>query len=119
MTVRISSRETQGVPALWRKVDDGAGVELIPGIERLEILYGEDTDGDLLADRYVPASQAGINWTRITSASISVLVRSVEEYGAAQTSRQFAMLGTNVGPFNDRFMRAMFSTTASLRNRIQ
>jgi type IV pilus assembly protein PilW len=106
-------------PALWRKVDDGAGVELIPGIERLEILYGEDTNGDLLADRYVPASQAGINWTRITSASISVLVRSVEEYGAAQTSRQFAMLGTNVGPFNDRFMRAMFSTTASLRNRTQ
>jgi type IV pilus assembly protein PilW len=104
-------------PALWRKVDDGDPVELIPGIERLEILYGEDTDGDGLANRYVAADQVG-NWDRITSASISVLVRSLTEYGPkAEKSRQFAMLGQQVGPFTDRYLHMAFNTTASLRNR--
>lgn len=104
-------------PSLWRIVDDGAPVELIPGIERLEIAYGEDTNGDDLADRYVSADTAGVNWNRITSASISVLVRSAEEYGRAQPSRTFSMLGMAVTPPTDSFLRTVFTTTASLRNR--
>jgi type IV pilus assembly protein PilW len=104
-------------PSLWRIIDDGAPVELIQGIERLEVAYGEDTSGDGLADRYVAANAAGLNWNRITSASISVLVRSVQEYGQAQASRTFNMLGLNVTPPTDRFVRTVFSTTATLRNR--
>jgi type IV pilus assembly protein PilW len=104
-------------PSLWRIIDDGAPVELIQGIERIEILYGEDTSGDGLADRYVPANTAGLNWNRITSASISVLVRSVEEYGQAEASRTFTMLDEPNFSFNDRFVRTVFTTTATLRNR--
>jgi type IV pilus assembly protein PilW len=104
-------------PSLWRIIDDGDPIELIQGIERLEIAYGEDTSGDGLADRYVAANTAGLNWNRITSASISVLVRSVEEYGQEQVSRTYNMLGLNVTPPTDRFVRTVFSTTATLRNR--
>jgi type IV pilus assembly protein PilW len=104
-------------PSLWRIIDDGAPIELIQGIERLEIIYGEDTSGDGLADRYVKANEAGLNWNRITSAGISVLVRSVEEYGQEQVSRTYDMLGETVTPPTDRFVRTMFTTTATLRNR--
>jgi type IV pilus assembly protein PilW len=104
-------------PALWRKTDDDPPVELIPGVERLEILYGVDTDGDRLADKYIPASDGTINWNNVTSASISVLVRSIEEYGRPQKSKSLQMLGATVGPFEDKFLHTAFSTTASLRNR--
>lgn len=107
-----------GVPSLWRMVDDDAPTEpIIPGVERLEILYGEDTDGDQRADRYVAADEVG-DWNAVTAASISVLVRSADEYGSDKESRAFDMLGTEVGPFNDRYQRTVFTTTASLRNRI-
>ena len=104
-------------PSLWRIIDDGDPVELIQGIERLEIAYGEDTTGDGLADRYVAGNTAGVNWNRITSTSVSVLVRSVEEYGSVQPGQSFTMLGNTVNTPADRFVRTVFSTTASLRNR--
>jgi type IV pilus assembly protein PilW len=119
-TVYYVRQDTGKPPALWRVVDNDAPVELVPGIERLELLYGEDTDGDQLADRYVTADTAGVNWDRITSASISVLVRSTEAYGGvAQKSKTFAMAGVSGGvtPGPDRFLHLAFSTTASLRNR--
>lgn len=110
--------DASGIPSLWRMVDDDVPAEpIIPGVERIEILYGVDNDGDLRADEYVSAD-AVADWNAITAASISVLVRSADEYGSDKESREFDMLGTAVGPFNDRYQRTVFTTTASLRNRI-
>lgn len=104
-------------PALWRMVDDDLPAEpIIDGVERLEILYGEDTDGDERADAYIEADDV-TNWNNITSASVSVMVRSADEYGSDKNNRSFDMLGTLVEPDADRYLRTVFTTTASLRNR--
>lgn len=116
-TVYYVRENDAGIPSLWRKVDDADPVELIPGIERLEVLFGEDQNNDWLADRYVPANQADINWERITSASIAVLVRSTEAYGGEQESRTITMLDQEVELPKDSFLRTTFTVTASLRNR--
>lgn len=102
-------------PTLWRKVDDDAAEALIPGIERLEVRYGVDENGDQLADTYFDADGV-TDWRDVASVSIAVLVRSVEGLGTAEESRTFNMLGADVGPFNDRFQRTVFTTTATLRN---
>ena len=41
-----------GEPALWRS-EDGVNVELIEGIEQMQILYGIDTDNDGFANQYL------------------------------------------------------------------
>lgn len=102
-------------PALWRIRDGDAPELLVQGVERIEAVYGEDTSGDFLADTYVTAD-AVTDWTAVTSVSVSVLLRAVEGLGQARQSRDFDMLGTVVGPFNDRFERTLFTTTAALRN---
>jgi type IV pilus assembly protein PilW len=103
-------------PALWRIVGNGAPQELVEGVERLEIQYGEDTNDDLLVDVYRNADEV-VNWNTVIAVSIAVLMRSPED-GIDQAGGQtWDMLGTEVGPFDDRRPRILFTTTATVRNR--
>jgi hypothetical protein len=53
----------------------------------------------------------------VISVSIAVLMRSPEE-GLDQSGAQtWDMLGTEVGPFDDRRPRILFTTMATVRNR--
>jgi len=115
--VRDSDTLRNGVrnPALWRIVGNGAPLELVEGVESLQILYGEDTNGDQLVDNYVTAAAVG-NWNRVIAISLSMLVRSVEPNSPEVDNRTYTLLGTNVGPFNDRYQRTIFTTTVALRN---
>ncbi|MDT8372197.1 MAG: PilW family protein, partial [Gammaproteobacteria bacterium] len=54
-------------------------VELIEGIENMQILYGEDTDADNTANYYVPAGTGGLNMNQVVSIRISLLVRSMDD----------------------------------------
>lgn len=104
-------------PALWRIVGNAEPQELVEGVERMEIQYGVDTDDDLLVDAYRTAANV-TDWAEVLSVSLAVLIRSPEQ--SADTSpnaRTFNMLGTTVGPFNDKRPRILFTTTVALRNR--
>jgi len=103
-------------PALWRLVGNNAPQELVEGVERLEIQYGEDTNGDLLVDVYRDAD-AVVNWNSVISVSLAVLLRSPEEGLDESGAQTWDMLGTVVGPFDDRRPRILFTTTAAVRNR--
>ena len=104
-------------PALWRIVGNGPPRELIEGVERLEIQYGEDNNGDLLVDVYRDAD-AVVNWNAVLSVSIAVLMRSPDEGLDDSGGQTWDMLGTEVGPFADRRPRIMFTTTIAVRNRV-
>ncbi|MEP7312676.1 MAG: PilW family protein [Pseudomonadota bacterium] len=104
-----------GLPALWQRVGSAAPQLLIEGVENIQITYGEDTTGDQLADAYVTADAVG-NWNNVISFSIAILVRSEDENGLDVDGRTYNLLGTNVGPFNDRRQRSVFTTTVTLRN---
>jgi type IV pilus assembly protein PilW len=104
-------------PSLWRIVGNGAPQELVEGVERLEIQYGEDTNNDQLVDTYRTAA-AVANWANVLSVSLAVLLRAPEQDPDSMlVSRTFDMLGTTVGPFEDRRARVLFTTTVALRNR--
>jgi len=105
--------------SLWQRMGKAAPLELVDGVENLQLRYGVDTDNNLQADVYQDAEavNAANNWPRVISIELAVLVRSPEETGATVDSRVYDLLGTNVGPFNDRRQRAVFTTTVVLRNR--
>ena len=104
-------------PALWRIVGNGAPQELVEGVERLEVQYGEDTNADLLVDVYRDADEI-VNWDSVLSVSLAVLMRSPEEGLDEAGGQTWDMLGTEVGPFDDRRPRILFTTTAAVRNRV-
>jgi type IV pilus assembly protein PilW len=106
-------------PALWLRIGNTAPVELIQGIENLQVLYGIDTDNDLLVDQYSAADVVQgppVRWGSVVSVSIAVLVRSDVDAGVETDTRTYNLLGTNLGPFNDRRQRSVFTTTVTLRN---
>jgi type IV pilus assembly protein PilW len=106
-----------GGPALWRVSGNNFPQELVEGVERLEIQYGEDTNGDLQVDVYRNAN-AVANWNNVLSVSLAILMRSPDQGAdAAAATRTYNMLGTVVGPFADRRPRILFTTTAAIRNR--
>ena len=105
--------------SLWQRTGTAAPLELVDGVENLQVRYGVDTDNNLQADAYQTAKTVNDanNWGRVISIELAVLVRSPEETGAIFDNRVYDLLGTNVGPFNDRRQRAVFTTTVVLRNR--
>jgi type IV pilus assembly protein PilW len=102
-------------PALWRIVGNGAPQELIEGVEAMQVQYGRDTNADRIVDEYVDASGT-VNWDQIVSVTFSLLIRSVEPTATEVDPREFQLLGTPYGPFDDRFERTIYTTTVTLRN---
>ncbi|MEQ8857691.1 MAG: PilW family protein [Pseudomonadales bacterium] len=75
--------DNQGNPplALWQKVGRNAPVELVQGVEDLQVLYGIDTtlnDGIPNANEYVIADDLDIDDANVVSLRIMVTVNSVD-----------------------------------------
>jgi len=114
---------TDGEPALWR-LDNSKPtsttnpIELVEGIENMQILYGADTDAtpDGAANYYVAAGTTGLNMNQVVSIRVSVLVRSINDGLAAQPVA-YTYNGATVTP-TDRRIRRVFTSTIALRNRL-
>jgi type IV pilus assembly protein PilW len=122
-TYYIANSATPGHTSLWRRLNDqatGAGnpQELVQGVEHLQILYGENTNGDAAntADTYV-AANAVSNWANVVSLRVSLLVQTTEEVDSKTHTDTYDLLGTTVDPPDDRRLREVMVTTISLRNR--
>ncbi|HPF28454.1 MAG TPA: PilW family protein [Steroidobacteraceae bacterium] len=115
--IRDSDTVRNGVrnPSLWRIVGARPAVELVEGVDAMQLQYGEDTNGDRRVDTYVAADAVG-NWNRVIAISLALLVRSTEPNALEPDTQTYTLLGTPVGPFNDRYQRTMFTTTVTLRN---
>ncbi len=98
---------------------DAGGVStqvLVSGVENMQILLGEDTDGDRFADRYVAPNFAGINVGNIVSMRMSVLVRSTNEIYKAIDNNTYNLLGTEFTPTPDYRIRKEYTFTIYLKN---
>jgi len=115
----VAPSESGSGPSLWQRVGKADPLELVDGVENMQVRYGIDTDNNLQADEYQDAKKVNDanNWSRVISIELAVLVRSPQETGAVFDNREYDLLGTKVGPFNDRRQRAVFTTTVVLRNR--
>lgn len=108
-----------GGPALWR-ADNATAEEIAEGIERMQVQYGEDTDGDRVADIYRNADAFADTeaWRRVASVRVALLVASTGGRAGAADNRSFDLLGTSVGPFTDGRLRRVVTLTFALRNRL-
>ncbi len=103
-------------PKLVRSLNGNAPVELVSGIEDMQLEYGVDTDGNSVADYYKTATQitAAGEWETVITVKISLLVRAKEAImHEAQTYKYNGATVTS----NDRRLRRVFTTVVTIRNR--
>lgn len=106
--------DTNGNPGLFVTTASGSQ-EIVDNISNMVILYGEDTDSDGTANRYVRANQV-TNMLNVVSVRISIVVRSAED-NIVVTPQTYTFNGQTVTPTDNRLYR-VYTTTITLRNRL-
>lgn len=114
-SIYVMRRITYAVTDNELTLSDNGGVAqtLVDGVDNLQILYGEDTDGDLVPNRYVDATLVG-DWAEILTVRITLTMRSEDNIASSEdniASKEDADNG-------DRRIRRIFTTTVSIRNRL-
>ncbi len=100
-----------GEPALMKN-----GVELVEGVENLQLLYGVRRANGTV---FVPADQVDAsNWGDVISVHVSLLVRSLRDNLVA-SSQTLDFNGVSfAAPGGDRRLRKVFTSTVAIRNRL-
>ena len=115
-------RNPNGQPALYLKNGLADAVELVEGVEMMQVRYGEDTNNDGTVDAYVDAGNVG-DWDNVRSVRIGLLLRTVAEMGRGPFDNQtYDVSGDgndDFGPAGDRRLRLVMSGTVGLRNRLR
>lgn len=107
---------TDGEPALYRTIN-GVSKALIPDIEDMQIRYGEDTDNDHIANRYVSASYSGLNFSNVVSIRIAIVAVTAEDNIATDKLSYTVFDGTPITP-TDKRIRRVYTTTIAVRNKL-
>lgn len=90
-------------------------VELIDGVENMQILYGEDTNGDGAANAYRTAA-AVADMEDVVSVRISLLIRSSQER-VLDSAQTLTFNGAAVDG-SDLRLRRVYTLTSTIRNRM-
>lgn len=110
-------------PALWRRSGLNPPQELAEGIENMQVLYGEDTDGNQTPDVYRTAD-AVMDWGNVVSLEIALLAASTDGRVGDEDTRTFDLLGETVDPTaggtlpSDGRLRRVVSFTIAMRNQL-
>jgi len=112
-----------GEPALFMSAGNMSGgsvgsvqtIELVEGVEDMQILYGEDTTGDGTANAYRTAA-AVTDMQDVVSIRISFLVRSTAE-NVLDSAQNLTFNGVAVDG-SDLRLRRVYTMTSTLRNRM-
>ncbi|MDP2326383.1 MAG: PilW family protein [Gammaproteobacteria bacterium] len=110
-------------PALWRRVGLEAPQELAEGIENMQVLYGEDTDGDQSPDIYRTAT-AVVDWRQVVSLQVGLLAAGTQDRVADADTRTFNLLDEVIDPSggdadaSDGRLRRVVTFTVAMRNRL-
>jgi len=98
--VYFISNDGNGQPSLFVS-DDGVPAELIPGVENMQVTYGDDSDGDLTVNNWLTANLVG-DMEKVIAIRVVFIVRS---YGS-------------VGASGDGILRKTYTVTTNIRNRM-
>jgi len=110
-------------PALFRKelagTTGGGSIavsqELLEGVERMNVMFGEDTDNNRVADQYKRANNV-TNFANVLNARVGILVRTVATVESQPDPKTYDVAGVSYGPVNDKYRRQVYNSTISLRN---
>lgn len=117
------ARSASGEPALYMRRLNYAQAstsyvahELATGVENLQILLGEDTNGDDAVNRFVVPETAGMNMNEVLAIRINALIRS--ETGATTMPQTYTFNGT-ASTVDDGRLRTPYQTTVAIRSRVK
>ncbi|MEO5339307.1 MAG: PilW family protein [Magnetococcus sp. MYC-9] len=91
-----------GEPALfWEILNQGSGttgIELVDGVENLQLLYGWDTDADQVANQYLTAAavEAANAWSSIVSVRVGLLLRTADGVRSQLDQTPYTVAGTPI-----------------------
>jgi type IV pilus assembly protein PilW len=105
------------IPSLYKRVNGGTAIELIEGIENMQILYGEDTDDNNSPNYYVTADKV-VEMNDVISIRISLLTRTIENNIAASPVPYTIFGVKTTPPAGDLIIRREFTSTVAIRNRL-
>ncbi len=119
----------EGASCDWDAVDFWArcGLELVEGVENMQILYGVDTSGNKTPNYFVPADQvsnpaASISMNDVVSVQIHLVTRSLRDNilnaDADDLDKFMVNYYGDEKRTNDRRLRKVFVSTIALRNRL-
>jgi hypothetical protein len=107
---------TKAPPALVRTELNGSPIEIVRGVENMQITYGEDTDQDGVPNYFVPADTTDFDIGSAVAIRISLLMRS-DDNNVTSKPINYSYNGTTVTP-TDRYLRQVFTFTVAVRNRL-
>jgi type IV pilus assembly protein PilW len=115
----VAPSNVSAEPALWRWDGINAAQEMAEGIERLQVRFGIDINGDQAVDQYDTAAEVenGNNWGNVISVRVSLVLRSPDQ-NVTSGGQGYVLDGTNVPVAStDTRLRQVFTTTIAVRNR--
>jgi len=89
--------------------------EMVEGVEGLSLFFGEDTDGDKAANRYVSANAVG-TWNNVVSVKAQLLLATVRD-NMTTAPQAYTFDGVTTTP-TDRRLRSVLSSVITVRNRV-
>jgi type IV pilus assembly protein PilW len=102
--------------SLWKKTSLEAPIELIEGVEDLQLLYGEDTDEDGVPNQYVPANFVS-NWLAVATVRVTIVVSSIDDVGGTTLPTHGCTFQHCIDDEQfDGLIRRAFTQTFQLRN---
>ena len=126
-----ASQPGDDIPTLVRMNMAANGVvevePLIEGVASMQVRYGIDTTDNGSANQYVTADQmpsissiaGAIQWTRIASVKVSVLMQSTaENFSEAPAGKEFVVGGETVS-LSGRYFGETYNVTVAVRNPAQ
>jgi len=111
-----------GNPALFRQDNASNPVELVDGIEDLQVLYGKNTDSlsPKKPNIYLKAGAAGLqtqaDWSAVVSVRIGLLARTVSDKQSDIDNGTYDVNGASFTAPGDHNKRRTFQATVMLRN---
>lgn len=118
-----------GGPSLFmRRLDAGdpfGNVELVEGVENMQVLYGITNSGGQTVVNYVSADNI-VSWANVASVRIALLLRSDDGIqddgladGEANVGQIYNLLGTQITTEADERARMVGTLTVGIRNRLE
>lgn len=105
--------------SLWLQTGTDAPVELVEGVEQLDVFFGEDTDNDGTPNIYARANEVDMN--NVVTVEINIVVNSVDDVGGTTPPTHDCIVDGGEQPCLDGenfdgLIRRGFRQTVELRN---
>jgi type IV pilus assembly protein PilW len=110
---------TAGIVTNVYQVVDGVlqcnGQSATSGVQEMQVYFGEDTDADDVANRWMPAGTTGLNMERVVSVRVHLLART-DGNNVSTSAQAYHFNNAQQDAVDDGQIRREYSVTVALRN---